>query len=68
MGKFCMLSIRTNEHDLLAKENPFLYAKTMGDLTEKNRAWYEYNLGNIAAVCIPSTCPIDQLLDVINFS
>ena len=68
VGKFCMLSIRTNEHDVLMKENPFLYAKTMGDLTEKNRQWYEYNLGNIAAVCIPSTCPIDRLLDVINSS
>lgn len=69
VGKFCMLSIRTNEHDVLVRENPFLYRKTMGDLTRKNREWYEYNLGsNIAAVCIPSTCAIDRLLDVINSS
>lgn len=63
-----MLSIRTNEYDLLVNQNPHLYKKTMSDLTVKNRQWYEYNLGNIAAVCIPSTCEIDRLLDIINSS
>ena len=52
-GQFCMLSIRTNEHDVLVKQNPYLYNKTMNDLTIKNREWYKYNLGNIIAVCIP---------------
>ena len=68
-GQFCMLSIKTNEYDVLVKENKYLFNKTMNDLTSKNRKWYEYNLGtNIAAVCIPSTCEIDRLLDIINSS
>ena len=63
-----MLSIRTNEYDVLVNQNPDLYNKTMSDLTVKNREWYEFNLGNIAAVCIPSTCEIDRLIYIINQS
>lgn len=63
-----MLSIRTNEHDVLVNQNPYLYNKTMNGLTGVNREWYEFNLGNIIGVCIPDNCEIERLLDIVNLS
>ena len=63
-GKYCMVSVRTKEAEIVRKQKSFraYYDK----ISDRAKRLIEFNLGSAHGVCMPSSCNIDELASVAN--
>ena len=62
-GQFCLVSVQTIYFNEIKKQN---FYKRSNISSIKSRSDVEFNYGNVLGVCLPDSCDIQQLVNIVN--